>query len=62
MWYICKRRFSTDDDNKKYYKVCDHYHYTGKYRGAYKTPKEITAVFHNGSTYDYHFVIKELAK
>ena len=62
MWYICKRRFSTDDDNKKYYKVCDHYHYTGKYRGAYKTPKEITAVFHNGSTYDYHFIINQLGK
>ena len=28
----------------------------------YKIPKEIPAVFHNGSTYDYHFIIKELAK
>ena len=28
----------------------------------YKTPKEILAVFHNGSTYDYHFIIKEPAK
>ena len=44
--------------------------YTGKYRGAahnicnlrYKVPKEIPVVFHNGSTYDYHFIIKELAK
>ena len=25
----------------------------------YKTPKEITLVFHNGSKYDYHFIIKE---
>ena len=47
-----------------------HSHYTGKCRGAahnicnlrYKTPKEIPVVFHNGSTYDYHFIIKELAK
>ena len=31
--YVRKKRFSTDDDNKKYHKV-DHYHYTGKYRGA----------------------------
>ena len=43
---------------------------TGKYRGAahnicnlrYKIPKEIPIVFHNGSTYDYHFIIKELVK
>ena len=31
--YICKKRFSTDDDNEKYFKVRDHCHYTGKYRG-----------------------------
>ena len=24
-------------------------------------PNEIPAVFHNGSNYDYHFIIKELA-
>ena len=55
---------------KKYFKVKDHCHYTGKYRGAaddisnlrYKIPKEIPVVFHNGSTYDYHFIIKELAE
>ena len=28
----------------------------------YKIPKEIPVVFHNGSTYDYHFIIKELAE
>ena len=45
--YICKERFSSDDDNKKYHKVRDHCHYTGKNRGAaydicnlrYKIPK-----------------------
>ena len=45
--YICKKRFSTDDDNKKYHKVRDHCHYTRKNRGAahsiwnliYKTSK-----------------------
>ena len=55
---------------KKHYKIREHCHYTGKYRGAahnicnlrYKIPKEIPAVFHNASTYDYHFIIKELVK
>ena len=28
----------------------------------YKIPKEIPVVFHNGSTYNYHFIIKELVK
>ena len=32
--YICKKRFSTDDDNKKYHKVRDHCRYTRKYRKA----------------------------
>ena len=27
-----------------------------------KTPKEIPVLFHNGFTYDYHFIIKELAE
>ena len=66
--YICKKEF--DKSDKKHYKVRDHCHYTGKYRGAahnicnlrYKIPKEIPIVFHNGSTYDYHFIIKELVK
>ena len=41
-----------------------------KYRGAahclcnllHKKQKEISIVFHNGSNYDYHFMIKELAQ
>ena len=66
--YTCKKEFDASD--KKNYKVRDHCHYTGKHRGAahnicnlrYKIPKEIPVVFHNGSTYDYHFIIKELVK
>ena len=61
--YICKKDFNNDG------KVRDHCHFTGKYRGAahnmcnlrYKIPKNIPVIFHNGSTYDYHFIIKELA-
>ena len=66
--YICKKEL--DNNDKKQQKVRDHCHSTGKYRGAahnicnlrYKVPKEIPVVFHNGSTYDYHFIIKELVK
>ena len=66
--YIRKNGFSTD--NEKYQKVTDHCHYTEKYRGdahnvcnlRCKTPKEIPLVFHNGLKYNYHFIIKELAK
>ena len=66
--YICKKEFNNND--KKNYKAKDHCHYTGKYRGAahnicnlkYKVPKEIPIVFHNGSIYDYQFIIKELVK
>ena len=66
--YICKKEFNNNE--KKNYKVRDHCHYTGKYRGVahnisnlrYKVPKEIPIVFHNGSIYDYHLIIKELVK
>ena len=65
--YICTKGLSTDD-NKKYFKVNYHCHYTGKYRGAahdicnlkHEIPKEIHVVFHNVSTSDYQFIIKEL--
>ena len=72
--YICEQEFRTNESNKKEFKlkqkVRDHCHYTGKYREAahsicnlcYQIPKEIPVVFHNGSTYDYHFIIKRLAK
>ena len=68
--YICKKEFDNNDNDKKQQKVRDHSLYTGKYRGAahnicnlrYKIPKEIPVVFRNGSTYDYHFIIKELVK
>ena len=72
--HICKEKFCYDKNKKReyalYYKVRDHCHYTGKFRGAahnicnlrYKVPKKVPVVFHNGSTYDYHFIIKQLAE
>ena len=68
-----KKEFCTNknDENefKIHHKVRDHCHYAGKFREAahnicnlrYKIPKNIPIVFHNGSTYDYHFIIKQLA-
>ena len=66
--YICNKPF--DQDKKNYIKIRNHCYYTGKYRGAahkicnfmYNTPRGIPVVFHNGSSYDYHFIIKELAE
>ena len=61
--YIGKKRFTINNE-----KVKNHCHFTGKYRGRgavhnncnmnYKISKNIPAVFHNGSRYDYHFIIK----
>ena len=63
---ICEKPFGND---KNAIKVRDHCHYTGKYRGAahsacnlqYKIPKSIPVVFRNGSRYDFHLIIKQLA-
>ena len=71
---ICEEKFCADENNeeefKLYCKVRDHNYYTVKFRGhAYskcslnnKTQREIPVVIHSGSTYDYHFIIKQLAK
>ena len=64
--FIWEKRFVND---KNAIKVRDHCHYTGKYRGAahnpcnlqYKISKSIPVVFHNGSNYDFHLIIKQLA-
>ena len=60
--HICMKDLDSD-------KVKDYCYFTGQYRGAahntfslkYKIPKNIPVIFHNGSTYDYHFIIRELA-
>ena len=56
--------------SKLYKKVRDHWHFTGKFRGAahsicnlhYKVPQEIPVKIYYGSKCDYHFIIKELAE
>ena len=69
--HIYKEKFCYDRNKKSefalYHKVRDHCHYTGKFRGAahiiwnlrYKVSKKIPVVFHNGSRYDYYFIIKQ---
>ena len=72
--YICKKRVSTDENDKNEFKlyrnIRDHCHYTKKFREAahslcnlrYKTSKEILIVFQNGYTYDWQFIINKLEK
>ena len=69
--YICGKRIL-----KKFYngenfgKVRDHCNFTDKYRGEahgicnlkFNMPDEIPVVFHKGSNYDYHFIIKKISK
>ena len=62
--WICNEKFDDDKD----YKVRDHCHFTGRYRGAahnkcnlnYRKPNFTPVVFHNLSGYDSHLFIKNL--
>ena len=64
------KKIFEDTDDKNCHRVRDDCHYGDKYRGVVhiicnlwnKTPKELPAVFHNGSNNDYHFVKKEAAE
>ena len=54
---------------KKNHKVRDHCRYTGEYRGfnsrcklKSSVPKKVSVIFHNGSNYNYYFIIKELVE
>ena len=70
--YICEKKFCYDIKKKSeyelYHKIRYHCHYTGKFKTAahnicnlrYNVSKKIPIVFHNGSTFDYHFIIKKL--
>ena len=63
MWKKFLKKFGKD---KNYRKVRDYCHFTGNYRGAIHSifnlrfqPKELPLEFHNGSNYDYHYIIEE---
>ena len=71
--FSCNEEFCIDKESKDYKNYCkvrDHCHFTGKYRNAahsicnlkYKVPKFVPVHFHNGSTYDNHLIIKQLAE
>ena len=71
--YLCDQSINTNKQSKyymNYEKVIDHCHYTGKYRGAshslcnlqYQEEIDIPVIIHNGSNYDFHLLIKDLAK
>ena len=60
MLYFQQKNLKKSSQKDKY-----HYHYTDKYRGPahsicnlkFNVSNEIPAVFHNGSNYDYNFII-----
>ena len=73
----CKEEFidfycyNCEKQSEKYNKVREHNHLSGEYRGAAcqscntkegKATKLIPVFFHNGSNYDFHFIIEELMK
>lgn len=63
---MCNREFLEDNTRKK-----EHNHYNGKCRGAAcqscntkeeKQSNVFPVFFHNGSRYDFHFIVEELMK
>ena len=63
--WICDKLFDTGD-----YKVRDHYHTRGKYRGAghwscninLKLTWKFPIIFHNLKGYDSHLIVKKISK
>eukprot|EP01059_Diplonema_ambulator_P018814 TRINITY_DN3142_c0_g1_i18.p1 TRINITY_DN3142_c0_g1~~TRINITY_DN3142_c0_g1_i18.p1 ORF type:complete len:706 (-),score=49.10 TRINITY_DN3142_c0_g1_i18:813-2672(-) len=64
----CEEKF--DEKSKTKHKVWDHCHLTGKYRGAAckscntnaRKSKEIPVYFHNGTGYDFNFVLDAITR
>ena len=70
--YICNKHFNNNKSSayyKNFKKVIHHKDYTGLYEDAvhascclkYTKQRDIPVVIHNGSNYDFHLIIKELA-
>ena len=63
--WICKKLIDSDNE-----KVRDHYHITGKFRGAahwdcninFQLTKNVPAMFHNLRCYDSHLIFNESDK
>ena len=68
--HICEQDLLVFEKTRGIFKVRDHCHFTGKYRGAahnecnlkYRKPLILPGVFHNLQGYDSHLFIKQLAK
>ena len=68
--YMCLKKFFNTSGEKLKVKCRDHDHITGKYIGAAcascnisrQLPRKLPIFLHNGSRYDFHFVIKALEK
>jgi hypothetical protein len=70
--HICNGAFRHEEGCDKFTKVRDHCHVTGQYRGPahkscnlnlnYNKVTKIPVFFHNGRGYDWHLLIKSLAK
>ena len=71
IYCICKEKIEDKHvKDKKYRKSWDHVSYASEYKDVvhsicnlkYSVTKKIPIVLHNGSNYDYHFIIKENAE
>ena len=68
--HICEKKLLVYEETGEIFKVRDHCHFTGKYRGAAhnkcnlncRKPMVLPVVFHNLQGYDSHLFIKQLAK